>query len=264
MNSGPAPDLQANLKKLVKYTCCVGQKFIVSWSVCQSTPFSEQLKEGIRYLDMRLAFDSKSNDLWLVHGLLAITLRDALKDIRSFVASHPGEVVLIDFNHFYAMDRSQHFIASKLIVQFLEEFLYPEPYPLKKFPSIKDCVDNKSPVLVFYRGVLADMPFWDGYAIRSPWGNKDNPKDLLTFLDANYKKPRPSNLLYVTQGILTPNMNYIGKNPFSSVRSMSDKMNPAFIKWLKTKKAGPNGVNVCLSDFYQDFEMVSTILALNQ
>lgn len=264
MKSDPAPDLQQNLKRLVKYTCCVGQKFVVSWSLCQTTPFSEQLQDGIRYFDLRLAYDSKSQDLWLVHGLLSITLRDSLKDIRSFVSKHPGEVVLLDFNHFYAMDRNHHYIASKLVVQFLEEFLYPEPFPLRKLPSVKQCVDSKSTVLVFYRGVLPDMPFWNGFLVRSPWGNKDNTKDLLAFLNANYGKNRSATTLYVTQGILSANTKYIAKNPFSSIRSMADKINPAFIKWLKNKKAGPNGVNICLVDFYQDFEIVPTVIALNK
>ena len=73
---------------------------------------SAELNEGIRYFDLRVCghavdghdFDEQSQHLMTCHALEGAPLQDILDQTRAFVDSHPGEVVILDFNHHYELN----------------------------------------------------------------------------------------------------------------------------------------------------------------
>ena len=98
------------------------------WSVTQWTGFTTQLQNGIRYFDLRVAFGTKycsqtvPDDaskiygcFYFVHGLYASRVADEFKKIRKFLDEHPKEVVILDFQHFYAMDKQKKAIFTRLV-----------------------------------------------------------------------------------------------------------------------------------------------------
>ncbi|NP_001373292.1 1-phosphatidylinositol phosphodiesterase-like isoform X1 [Danio rerio] len=64
---------------------------------CQSWSLEDQLKAGIRYLDLRV----NGNDLKLVHGVISqhTTFSDAIDTIKSFLSQHKTEAVLVRVKH---------------------------------------------------------------------------------------------------------------------------------------------------------------------
>lgn len=61
---------------------------------------------GIRYFDLRVCRTEDKNSqsrsaFSFTHGLLGHSVRDGLEEINAFLNTHPKEIVLIDFNHFY-------------------------------------------------------------------------------------------------------------------------------------------------------------------
>ena len=87
------------------------------WAKTQDQTLEEQLRGGIRYLDLRVAdFEDR---LVLVHGLVSCDLDDALAGVRRFTAEHPKEPILLDLQ---AMPpRSAHSKLHELLQETLGE-----------------------------------------------------------------------------------------------------------------------------------------------
>ncbi|VEL20473.1 unnamed protein product [Protopolystoma xenopodis] len=138
-----APDLEAPPQ--VRRLGALAKFFMVNWTRTQNHTLLQQLIGGVRYFDFRVATgrhqkttsdstkvlssvsketqqrsdqgqvllnDSASlslpatDNLFFVHGLYANSIRTDLNEIKMFLQSHPREIVLLDFNHFYDMDSS--------------------------------------------------------------------------------------------------------------------------------------------------------------
>jgi hypothetical protein len=83
----------------------------------QSLDAHEELTRGIRYFDLRVCgqggnpnvhgrntlADLSQNPI-TCHGATGALLADILQETRQFVDLHPGEVVILDFNHAFAID----------------------------------------------------------------------------------------------------------------------------------------------------------------
>ena len=98
------------------------------WSLTQWANFTTQLEKGIRYFDLRVTFgtdfcnETVPEDVskiygcfYLVHGQYASPVADEFKVIRKFLGEHPKEVVILDFQHFYAMDKQKKAIFTRLV-----------------------------------------------------------------------------------------------------------------------------------------------------
>lgn len=64
------------------------------------------LNDGIRYFDLRVCGSGSPIGSTFVtcHGLEAAPLQEILDQTRAWLERHPGEVVLLDFNHHYLLD----------------------------------------------------------------------------------------------------------------------------------------------------------------
>ena len=121
-------------------------------------------------------------------------------------------------------------------------------------------------VIVFYHSEFAteNHQFWPGNYIPSPWPNVCNISKMLQFLSTNYARGRPQGTFYVTQGILTADTGFLIKHFMSSLRNMlCGKVVKPFVDWLQAKKAGANGINICIMDFIEDNDYITTVIALN-
>merc|ERR1719272_998883 len=64
--------------------------------VSQNFDFYQQLDLGIRMFDIRVAYSSENNLVYISHGALMVPLATALKDIRRFLEEHEREVIVLD------------------------------------------------------------------------------------------------------------------------------------------------------------------------
>lgn len=210
-------------------------------------------------------------------------LKSALKEIKSFLDGHPKEVVFIDINHFYRMDRLSHRKCVDAVINIFGDKICP----FAQDPVTLNWMWSKShQVVVFYhkKGDLRSFLIpeekisllWDGSFIPSPWHNVTNENDLIRSLNDHHKKKKEDykkqledntidkNRFYVTQGVLTPDAKLIITKAASSLRKQCGT--PAaqpFVSWLQTKKAGGKGVNICIMDFVEQENFISTVIDLN-
>lgn len=86
-----APDSEEFLQRLK----CLGPLlgFTVSkWAKTQEHSATSQLKNGIRYFDLRISTRVASDDLYFVHGMYAEEVSTILNELDVFLQTHLGEV----------------------------------------------------------------------------------------------------------------------------------------------------------------------------
>lgn len=86
-----APDAESILRK-ISWLGPVVKNFIVDWSRTQDFTVFEQLKNGVRYFDLRLGTKSGTHDLFVVHGLYSNGVKEIFDAISAFLEEHPQEV----------------------------------------------------------------------------------------------------------------------------------------------------------------------------
>ncbi|XP_066992372.1 PI-PLC X domain-containing protein 3 isoform X3 [Anabrus simplex] len=64
-----APDTSHTIQELGKVFGPIVRRLVYNWVVTQHANITDQLMEGVRYLDLRLATKPQSQDLFFVHGL---------------------------------------------------------------------------------------------------------------------------------------------------------------------------------------------------
>lgn len=104
------PDQKAFVKHLAFVFRLLAKKLMKKWSMTQNLTFREQLEGGIRYFDLRVSSKPGETDheVYFIHGLFGLRVRDGLDDINAFLNAHRKEVIFLDFNHHYAMDDEHH------------------------------------------------------------------------------------------------------------------------------------------------------------
>lgn len=195
------------------------KNIVFNWSVTQGLGFKQQLCAGIRYLDLRVAEekDIEPNDLYFTHGLLGGKIQPGLQEIASFLEEHKQEVVILDFNHFYKMNKTTHEQLYQLIVQTFGSKLCPfiSPSEWQDKLTLSNLWQNNKQVIAFYQSDSAKEhgELWPQLAIRSPWPNTCDLSKMISYLEENYRTrhqmPSPTNMFYVCQGVLTPDFPYM-------------------------------------------------------
>ncbi|KRX99550.1 DDRGK domain-containing protein 1 [Trichinella pseudospiralis] len=88
------------------------RRTIERWGRCQELNVTDQLRLGIRYFDVRVAFlpgeCEQSLDIFLLHGLYGRPIKEVLNEMYTFIIDHPEEILILDINHFYNFNDELH------------------------------------------------------------------------------------------------------------------------------------------------------------
>jgi hypothetical protein len=96
----------------------VGTGVSQSMAVTQNDMLRDQLDKGIRYLDMRVGWDGRSQGrsgqrFRAVHTIYSLSsLRSELQSIANWAGAHPNELVILDFNHLCTNGHGADFIED--------------------------------------------------------------------------------------------------------------------------------------------------------
>ena len=242
------------------------KRFISNWSLTQSLSTTDQLKVGIRYFDLRIASKKNCDGCFYVHGLYGDSIEKIMKDIKIFLDDHPKEIVLLDLNHFYSLDEFKHKQFLSLILEILGYKMVP--FIDRDSVTLDMLWENNLQVIVFYHNDIVKeyAQFWPGYQIPSPWPNTMSRTDLVSKLDIAYDETRKKkNSFFVFQGVLTPTTSHVIAHLNGSLKNdLASKASMPYVKWIKTKQAGKNGINVCIMDFVEDSDYIKTVIDLNE
>ena len=253
---------------------CCGQSVVRRWGKTQNLSIADQLNAGIRYFDFRVAVHPRTKEFRFVHGLYGGLVSNALTDILNFLTNTYKEVLILDFNHFYNMTKSDHENLLSEIVTRFGYWLVPPPYNESSFRRWEMTLQNlwSTPyriIPIYHDHTVDHFPqIWSGVNIESPWCNTSNVNTLIRFLDNNYEsRNRAHNdTFYNWQGVLTATAKDIILHPGSSLEGLlADKATPTFVNWLNSGKVpGPREINICTVDFVEKYNFIPSVVNLNK
>jgi hypothetical protein len=93
-----------------------------------ATSVSQQLADGIRCLDLRIYFDSASQQFYAYHTLVGTPLTQILGEIATFLGSAKAEIVYVTFGHFrgFELNTPTFYAMNYAITQALGAYAYPQ------------------------------------------------------------------------------------------------------------------------------------------
>lgn len=264
-NSPVAPDEGKTIKNLVHVFGHCAKNIIYKWSITQNQCFAKQMEHGIRYFDMRVAYESTTKEYTFLHGLFGQSYQLIFKDINEFLNKHPKEIVILDFNHLY-IEGTQHAEFLHIVKEYLGDKMYG-PGKLGTKSSLSDIWETKKQVIALYDdkgSVKSDPKLWSQSQIYSPWFNTAKATDLINQLDKRFNDLR-HDCYNVFQAILTPQTSTIVWHAAGSLKTTlaldCDKhVNSWLDKILAEKK---KGVNIVICDFVCASDFASKVVALN-
>ncbi|XP_072387265.1 PI-PLC X domain-containing protein 3-like [Diabrotica undecimpunctata] len=259
-------DISPDAEDIVRDLSILGPLFkevIARWSRTQSFLANDQLIRGIRYFDIRTSTKEGTDELYIVHSLYSVPLQDCLNDINTFLSTHPQEVVILDFQHFFGFDDSIH----KRLVQDIKNTFGAKliPYTNKMDTiTLESMATEKYQIFVIYR--IQGTSFWPTETFPNPWPDTVSKQDLINSLDNNLAKRNPD-IPFISQCVLTPDAGFIIANFLSSLEEKCAKeLESDRIKWIEAQKAGKGGLNIIIADFIElsDCKYVKDVINTNQ
>lgn len=240
----------------------IAKEKIYNWSKTQDTSFTDQLRIGVRYFDLRISV--RNGDFYLSHTLYAQRVQDAFTEIKSFLNCHPTEVILLDINHLYGFDSAT---THEKLVSVIRQVFGNELCPYQNIfqVTLEHIWSQKQQVLVFYHDsdTTARHHFlWPASNITSPWPNLSNENDLLRYLNDRLWLGRNNDIFYVTQAVLTPDADFILTHYEGSLKQ-DMSLSSRFLSWLQSKHSGYDGINVFIMDFINE-SYTASVIELNK
>lgn len=220
---------------LMKYTHYFGTSFFVSrWVKCQELSIYDQLKLGVRFLDLRIAYRETDNTFYCTHTFTCCKLVEVLSDIKRFIKEHDTEILLINISidsvfKYQNYDKIINDMTA-IFYKILDNELY-QYIPTNILPSYNEIKTLQKSILLFFNiyYIETEIPtyFWPNRLINSKWHNQQSVDKLLVKCEDTMKKiatdNNNQNTINVAQLILTPNKNSVikGLSGLTSIRKFS-------------------------------------------
>lgn len=218
----------------IPYLAPGANSIIANWARNQAFDIATQLSAGIRYFDLRVS--EQNGSYWTVHSMFGTLLSSVLQQVSRFLAAHPREIVLLDFNHLYGIQDAGR-LGSYILGQLGGRIAPGNRYsPSSK---VQELWANNHQAIVLFKddaAVAAHPELWSQGRIASPW-EKDKMGDLQAlhdFLDSGLSK-RDANRFFVSQGILDPGLAPIKGAVMSpsSIAEFAQANTPQIFDWFR-------------------------------
>ncbi|WP_214481846.1 phosphatidylinositol-specific phospholipase C domain-containing protein [Bacillus sp. SM2101] len=294
----PGPDFW-DLKNLLQNGAAqAGKSIVADWSQTQGLTIEQQLNEGIRYFDLRVApnvwqpvFDDyqiQETNLRTLHGLYGESVDEILAASKRFIENNEKEIIILDFQHFYEMTQKSYDYLNNLLINTFGELLIPSSYgvhvPLEQLWN-----ENKRVIVLYgtdhqrYTNTLDIRALYDDEfnnwlwdrksSMQSDWANTTDVEILKEKLNESIESAS-QNKLFVLQGVLTADEDVIvdavlgGFDPFSAtgVNSLHDLVRLANneIPSLVQNEWSSKPLNIIMLDWFHETEIVDIIKSMNE
>ena len=246
-----------------------------NWVKTQNLTVFEQLKNGIRYIDLKLI--KHKGQFVLANGLVSTSLDDVLEDLRLWATTHPYEIVLIDTNfnlQTLSEAKELHRAFSSHIGPFLAFPLLPPNLLTFKDLWVKE---KGKPLILLTPSFFKKLSprYWDKKkALQLNKTNAQNKRALLEQILYGGKKgsglyEQDWSKFYISELIFKPNTKTIAeaffknKAPdglFNFSKPLFKTLSKSVRYWLQ--KGLP--VNIIKMDFFEKTNLIATCLEANK
>ncbi|XP_011168671.1 PI-PLC X domain-containing protein 3 [Solenopsis invicta] len=247
------PDEPAFIRTLGRYCSVVAKPIILNWSITQRDDIKQQLNGGIRYLDLRVATKPRTNNIYFLHGLYGAEVNKPLLDVADWLTSHANEIVILDFQHFYAFTDQDHHRLIDRITQIFRGKMCPVSSRFDQM-TLQWLIQKRCQVFVIYRNVYARnyANLWPSGLWRTVWPNTVSVDELIDFLNVELQS-RSLDIAFISQCLLTPDTSYVVKHLCGTLqRDLVPRCQKAVLSWISQKRPGRGGLNIVIADFVSD------------
>ena len=220
---------------------CLFSHILYRWSITQDQAIAQQLRAGIRYFDIRLV--AVKGTFRVIHCLLGDRISSVLDTLSTWLESHRGEIVILDFQHFYKFSPADHQELIRLLLTKLDGRLCPRQQDLSQL-TLSHLATTGAQVIIIYDLAVCQPYLWPRCLCPSPWPNTMSVtslvEDLTTDLQHHHHQPEPQSL-FVSQALLTPSSWTPVLHPLSSVKAQcAERCLQAVLDWLQQPTIKPN------------------------
>lgn len=244
---------------------CFTRPAIFKWATTQDKSIEEQLSNGIRFFDLRVAHkpNDSSSDLYFTHVIYThLTVLETLVSVATWLESHPKEIVILACSHFEGISDELHQAFIFSLKKLFGSKLCPQKEPVLTLRSLwasgyQVVLSYDSQIAARHQELWPAIPYW--------WANKRTAQGVISFLDWNKDLGRPEGF-FVSGLNLTADRYYIAENPKQSLRTLTFSNWESLRKWLEEQKPGsdPKSLNIIAGDFVGPLPLCSLVIALNQ
>merc|ERR1712142_174300 len=277
------PDQPEFVKQLLAKCPGVSGSTLYKWSVTQGLNLVAQLESGIRYFDIRLQALTEEDErvFKILHCLLGSNIVELMKDIKKFLDENKSEIVILDFQRLYEFEESDHEMLINLLVTLFKDMLCTWSQDISKISLASMEASGASLILIYpsiwdkkyeeLRKTKLDSNtlslLWGRNFCPTPWPDTASTSTLRQFLDTKLEE-RDQKMLFISQGILTPNWKTIMFRAFSNLDSaMASKSNTLVRDWLKTLQTANKKPNIVITDFVgirqSSWDIIYTLIKMN-
>lgn len=248
---------------------------VASWSRCQFRSVGQQLRDGIRYLDLRVAYNRRGVPL-VVHGLVSVSLQSVISDVKRFVSAHPQEVVLIDATLSWGYKNS---LAAPAVQGESEQQTKARQLRSLLKSQFEDVQLDYSPNLTFAHfwdeGKSVLLLDSDANQVMDYWPNSIHLEVVKSYLDSAFQNATyfPGDFFRNHQVIFSPPENptfyFMPKNLVvlfgnqNALSQLSLELRNAFPSMINDWKQKGYRVNIVTTDFYEKFNFIPEVIRLN-
>ncbi|KAK6100883.1 Phosphatidylinositol-specific phospholipase C X domain family protein [Brugia pahangi] len=261
------------------------RKAVYNWSKVQTISIKQQLEAGIRFLDVQVAYINE--DIYVVHGLRSMEIRELFKRVDDFLSVHPKEIVLIDINHFYEFREQHHDKLLDMISNLFGDRLISRPTTTRTAMSytLNKIWNSTGRVIIFYQPPLPSLRasdinghagpsdiiklpnhVWSRQFIRSPWPKTDDAKRMVDDVGNILQTRVLEDGFQVCQAIVTLTVNSIIRQPTGTFEArFGRRATRALVDWLRQNgHSYRSNINVILADFVDEDDFCNTVIDLNK
>lgn len=237
---------------------------VASWSKTQFKTVYQQLVGGIRYLDVRIAFNKKGRPD-VVHGMVSIQFKTLLNEISRFIDQHPKEIVLLTYKleydyQIHKVKPGQEGALIERLDKMVQNHFGNKLLPFSNTRTFADFWQRGGSVMI--------LDDYDRY-----WSNDYDLGKVHAYLDQAIASKSPHRFSDL-QMIFTPPVSItVFINPQyalpltpqdNSLSVFSAPLRSVGAGWIKKWNANGYRPNIITTDFFDRFSFVRTILDLNQ
>lgn len=254
--------------------------FGAPWVQTQDQSISQQLEDGIRFLDVRIGYypdteEKYSEAFWLVHGDWStwVELEEFLDEVGSFLHDH-DEILLLNFHRFNRFDEGEktpeevHEMLVERIMNAdlpgggtLSDVLAPDSYGNDVTPGTLWENDENAIVLYGRQNATSrriarshDLLWLEPHGSDIGWPNTDSPEEMIEYCEEQVENDYHNDFWFLGS-MLTP-------HSISGVRALARSGNPYITNKLATGWA--EKVNVVPVDFYRSTPVVELAIEANR
>lgn len=274
-------DIKRQFRNWRRLLRLLSKRRVLCWARTQTISIGQQLQLGVRYFDFRVVSVQvdkvkKKTELeegfrfcHALHGPSIFVLCD---QINTFLTDHTGEVVIIDFQHFYDFQLQDHRFLIQKCLQIFGQKLCPRSFQtrLGEEMTLNLLHQQNIQIILVYRepvifALLEVDFFWTEESICNPFANTNSVKHLLDRLVVHLQQ-RDSLKFHVFQGVLT----FGFKNCFSLLRGnlfddLARHCNKSLLDWLRQLNPPQPQPNIVMFDFVNSYELelIKQVINLN-